>query len=232
MDGMEMTVKCAQNLSHECACDHQGLVKLCVQAQCMFWCATRSSKCSVSTSSLVFTLLCIVSCLLLDASFQFSLLWYCNFHFYFHVILGVVFTQCRLDMFQGSDFAGHVEDSKSTSSGTLCVFGSHTFVPISWMCNPARNTNRSHQERRDPCINKFEVRSTPTIQKRTQSHGIIDYLDNVDFISWNVHASHLLCLFIFSHFQFYSALWHKGEKNAKKILVTKESQQNRSQWWI
>ena len=33
-------------------------------------CATRSSKCSVSTSSLVFTLLCFLSCLLLHASFQ------------------------------------------------------------------------------------------------------------------------------------------------------------------
>ena len=33
-----------------------------------------------------------------------------------------------------TDFAGDLEDSKSTSGGTLCVFGSHTFVPISWMC--------------------------------------------------------------------------------------------------
>ena len=29
---------------------------------------------------------------------------------------------------QVSDFAGDLEDSKSTSGGTLCVFGSHTFV--------------------------------------------------------------------------------------------------------
>ena len=41
--------------------------------------------------------------------------------------------QCRLGLFQDSDFAGDLEDSKSTSGGTLCVFGSHTFVPISWM---------------------------------------------------------------------------------------------------
>ena len=27
-----------------------------------------------------------------------------------------------------------LEDSKSISGGTLCIFGSHTFVPISWMC--------------------------------------------------------------------------------------------------
>ena len=35
-----------------------------------------------------------------------------------------------------------LEDSKSTSGGTLCVFGSHTFVPISWMCE--KQTSVSH----------------------------------------------------------------------------------------
>ena len=30
--------------------------------------------------------------------------------------------QCRLGLFQDSDFAGDLEDSKSTSGGTLCVF--------------------------------------------------------------------------------------------------------------
>ena len=39
-----------------------------------------------------------------------------------------------LDCFKDSDFAGDLEDSKSTSGGVLCIFGSHTFVPISWMC--------------------------------------------------------------------------------------------------
>ena len=42
--------------------------------------------------------------------------------------------QCRLGLFQVSDFAGDLEYSKSTSGGTLCIFGSHTFVPTSWMC--------------------------------------------------------------------------------------------------
>ena len=40
--------------------------------------------------------------------------------------------QCRLGLFQDSDFAGDLEDSKSTSGGTSCIFGSHTFVSISW----------------------------------------------------------------------------------------------------
>ena len=50
--------------------------------------------------------------------------------------------QCRSGSFQDSDFAGHVEDSKSTSGGILCIFGSHTFVPISWMCK--KQTSLSH----------------------------------------------------------------------------------------
>ena len=40
----------------------------------------------------------------------------------------------RLWLFQDFDTAGNLEDSKSTSDGTLSVFGSHTFIPISWMC--------------------------------------------------------------------------------------------------
>ena len=129
--------------------------------------------------------------------------------------------QCRLGLFQDSDFAGDLEDSKSTSGRTLCIFGSHTLVPISWMCKkqtsvshsskeseiislhaglrldgiPALdfwdlivavlgNTNQSHKERGDSLMNKREVRSTPhTIQKRKQSQGVINDLDNVDFIS-------------------------------------------------
>ena len=39
-------------------------------------------------------------------------------------------------------------------------------------------------------MNKREVRSTPhTIQKRKQSHGVINNLDNVDFIPSNVNSS-------------------------------------------
>ena len=44
--------------------------------------------------------------------------------------------------FQDSDFAGDLDDSKSTSGGTLCIFGSRTFVPISWMCK--KQTSVSH----------------------------------------------------------------------------------------
>ena len=36
--------------------------------------------------------------------------------------------------------------SKSTSGGTLCVFGSHTFVPISWMCKKQTAVSHSSTE--------------------------------------------------------------------------------------
>ena len=50
--------------------------------------------------------------------------------------------QCRSGLFQDSDFAGDLEDSKSTSGEMLCIFGSRTFVPTSWMCK--RQTSVSH----------------------------------------------------------------------------------------
>ena len=56
----------------------------------------------------------------------------CDYKQYCHV--GNTAKQCRLGLFQDSDFAGDLEDSKSTSGRTLCIFGSHTFVPIRWMC--------------------------------------------------------------------------------------------------
>ena len=64
----------------------------------------------------------------------------CEYKQFCHV--GNTAKHCRLGLFQDSDFAGDLEDSKSTSGGTLCVFGSHTFVPISWMCK--KQTAVSH----------------------------------------------------------------------------------------
>ena len=55
-------------------------------------------------------------------------------------------THCRLGLFHDSDFAGDLEDSKCASGGTLCVFGSHTFVPISWMCKKQTSVSHSSTE--------------------------------------------------------------------------------------
>ena len=54
--------------------------------------------------------------------------------------------QCRLGQFQDSDFAGDLEDSKSTSGGTMCIFGSLTFVPTSWTCKKQTAVSHSSTE--------------------------------------------------------------------------------------
>ena len=155
----------------------------------------------------------------------------CDYKQYCHV--GNTAKQCRLGLFQDSDFAGDLEDSKSTSGGTLCIFGSHTFVPISWMCKkqtsvshsseseiisldagsrldgiPALdlwnliaaflhgNTYQSNQERRDPNTNLVLVNPNK-IPTRKKFHGMIDDLDNVDFVSSNVHSSRKEALLYF-----------------------------------
>ena len=63
---------------------------------------------------------------------------------YCHV--GKTAKQCRLGLFQDSDFAGDLEVSKSTSGGTLCIFGSHTSVPISWMWKKQTSVSHSSTE--------------------------------------------------------------------------------------
>ena len=68
----------------------------------------------------------------------------CEFRQYLFV--GNTAKQCRLGLFRDSDFAGDYEDSKSTSGGTLCIFGSHTFVPISWMCKKQTAVSHSSTE--------------------------------------------------------------------------------------
>ena len=68
----------------------------------------------------------------------------CEYRQYCHV--GNTAEQCRLGLFQDCDFAGDLEDSKSTSGGTLCIFGSHTFVPTSWMCKKQTAVSHSSTE--------------------------------------------------------------------------------------
>ena len=56
--------------------------------------------------------------------------------------LGTTAQHCRLGLFQDSDFAGDFDDSKSVLGGILCIFGSRTLVPMSWMCK--KQTSASH----------------------------------------------------------------------------------------
>ena len=67
-----------------------------------------------------------------------------EFKQYCHV--GNTAQQCRLGLFQDSDFACDFEGSKSTSGGILCIFGTHTFVPISWMCKKQTSVSHSSTE--------------------------------------------------------------------------------------
>ena len=53
--------------------------------------------------------------------------------------------QCRLELFQNTDFTGDLEDSKSTS-GEFCMFGSHTYLPTSWMCKKQTSVSHSSTE--------------------------------------------------------------------------------------
>ena len=117
----------------------------------------------------------------------------CEYKQYCYV--GNTAKQCRLGLFQDSDFAGDLEDSKSTSGGTLCILGSHTLNPISWMCKNQTsvshgsteseiisalgfwdlivavlgNTTQSHKEQGDLLMNKREVRSTPHLKANQKS---------------------------------------------------------------
>ena len=136
---------------------------------------------------------------------------------YCHV--GNTAKQCRLGLFQDSDFTGDLEDSKSASGGTLCIFGSHTFVPISWMCEKPTPVSHSSTEseiisldaglRLDgiPALDFWdlivavlhgntyqknkngEARAPDKLQTRKKIRGKIDDLNNVDFISSNVNSS-------------------------------------------
>ena len=71
-----------------------------------------------------------------------------DFKQYCHV--GNTAQQCRLALFQDSDFARDLENSKSTSGGTLCICGSHTLVLTSWMYK--KQTSVSHSSRESEVI--------------------------------------------------------------------------------
>ena len=117
-------------------------------------------------------------------------------------------------LFQDSDFAGDLEDSKSTSGGTLCVFGSHTFVPISWMCKKQTSVSDSSTEsefisldtglRLDglPALELWDLivsvlgnvsrvsdnpgRPEIDTHKRQKSHNKIDVMKDIDLVPSNV----------------------------------------------
>ena len=120
-------------------------------------------------------------------------------------------------MFQDSDFAGDLEDSKSTSGGTLCIFGSHTPVPISWMCKKQTSVSHSSTDseiisldaglRLDgiPALDLWDLivsvlgNTTQTTErpvrpvitdKNQRFRGMTKVLHNIDCVPSNVQSSH------------------------------------------
>ena len=72
----------------------------------------------------------------------------CEYKQYCYV--GNTAKQCRLGLFQDSDFAGDHADSKIHFWRNIMCFGSHIFVPISWMCK--KQTSVSHSSRESEII--------------------------------------------------------------------------------
>ena len=93
----------------------------------------------------------------------------CEYKQYCHV--GSTAKQYRLGLFQDSDFAGDLEHSKSTSGGTLCIFGSHTFVPISWMCK--KQTFLSHSSTESEIFSLDAGLGMDSIQRLTYGRDLI-----------------------------------------------------------
>ena len=124
--------------------------------------------------------------------------------------------QCRLGLFQDCDFAGDLEDSKSTSGRTLCIFGSHTFVP-SWMCKKQTSVSHSSTEseiisldtglRLDglPALELWDLiisvlgnvsrvsdesgKPESDAHKRQKSHSKIDEVKDIDSVPSNVQSA-------------------------------------------
>ena len=144
----------------------------------------------------------------------------CEYKQYCHV--GNTAKQCRLGLFQVSDFAGDLEDSKSNSGGTLCTVGGHTFVPISWMCKKQTAFSHSSTEseiisldtglRLDglPALELWDLivsvfgsvsqisdrTGRPVEVKRNQrSQGNINVMENIDSVRSNVQSSRQETLF-------------------------------------
>ena len=131
--------------------------------------------------------------------------------------MGNTAKQCRLGLFQDSDFAGDLEDSKSTSGGTSCIFESHTFVPISWMCKKQTAVSHSSTEseilsldtglRLDglPALELLDLivsvfgsvsqisdrtgRLVNDAKKHQKSQGKINMMENIDSVPSNVQSS-------------------------------------------
>ena len=164
----------------------------------------------------------------------------CEYKQYCHV--GNTAKQCRLGLFQDSDFAGDLEDSKSTSGGTWCIFGSHTFMPISWMCKKQTSVSHSSTEsdiisldaglRLDgiPALDLWDLivsvfgnvsrvsdrlgQPDNDVHKHHKSQKNIDVIKDIDSLPLNVQSSHQeALLYVFEDNEAVIKMIIKGEKS-------------------
>ena len=130
------------------------------------------------------------------------------------VMWEILLSNAGLGLFQDSDFAEDLEDSKSNSGGTLCIFGSHTFVPISWMCKKQTAVSHSSTEseiisldtglRLDglPALELWDLivsvvgnisrvsdRSGQPVNGKNKSHNKIDAMQDIDSVPSNVQSA-------------------------------------------
>ena len=105
--------------------------------------------------------------------------------------MGNTAQHCRLGLFQDSDFAGDLEDSKSTSGGVLCIFGSRIFVPVGWMCK--KQTAVSHSSTESEIIS-LDAGLRATLHSKTKAQKVkrrqkVGQLSDVDYVPTNTHSS-------------------------------------------
>ena len=84
-------------------------------------------------------------------------------------------------LFQDIDFAGDLADSKSISSGTLCVFGSRTFGLTSLMCK--KQTAVSHSSTESEIISLDTGLRLDGLSVLEQWDLIVSVLGNVSRVS-------------------------------------------------
>ena len=130
---------------------------------------------------------------------------------------------CRLGLFQDSDCASDLVDSKSTSGGISCIFGSRAFVPLSWMCKKQTSVSHSSTESeiisldtglRLDCLPALELwdlivsvlgnvshvsdRTGQPVNGKNKSDNKIDVMQDIDSVPSNVQsASREALLYVF-----------------------------------
>ena len=151
----------------------------------------------------------------------------CEYRQYCYV--GNTAQQCRLGLFQDSDFAGDLEDSKSTSLS--CIFGSQTFVPRSWMCKKQTSVSHSSPEAEIVSLRRFArdlaelqgnmLRST-TLNMRNQiptKHINLDLTD-VDHVPSSVkHSGSSAMLYVFEDTEAVMKMIIKGPESHNETCI-------------